>query len=45
MKDTLDISLAQCNFLVGDIEGNTRKIIETAKYARDHLQADLVVFS
>ncbi len=45
MNDTLDISLAQCNFLVGDIEGNTRKIIETAKYARDHLHADLVVFS
>ena len=45
MKGMLEISLAQCNFLVGDIEGNTQKIIETAKYARDHLHADLVVFS
>ena len=45
MKGTLDISLAQCNFLVGDIEGNTQKIIESAEYARDHLRADLIVFS
>ena len=45
MKDTLDIALAQCNFLVGDIEGNTRQIIESAVHARDHLCADLVVFS
>lgn len=45
MKDTLDIALAQCNFLVGDIEGNTQQIIESAAYARDHMHADLVVFS
>ncbi|MXY14442.1 MAG: NAD+ synthase [Proteobacteria bacterium] len=45
MKDTLDIALAQCNFLVGDLEGNTRQIIDNAVHARDHLGADLVVFS
>lgn len=45
MKGTLDIALAQCNFLVGDLEGNTRQIIENAVHARDHLGADLVVFS
>ena len=45
MKDTLDIALAQCNFLVGDIEGNTRLIIDSATHARDDLDADLVVFS
>lgn len=41
----MDIALAQCNFLVGDIEGNTQKIIENAVYARDHLCADIIVFS
>ncbi len=45
MKDTLDIALAQCNFLVGDLQGNTRQVIENAVHARDHLGADLVVFS
>lgn len=45
MKDTLDIALAQCNFLVGDLEGNTRRIVENAAHARDRLGADLVVFS
>lgn len=45
MNDNLVISIAQCNFLVGDIEGNTRKIIESAVYARDHLCSGLVVFS
>ena len=45
MKDTLSIALAQCNFLVGDIEGNARQIITSAIHARDHLHADVVVFS
>ncbi len=45
MKDTLDIALAQLNFLVGDIEGNTELIIKNAEYARDHLHADVAVFS
>ena len=45
MKDTLDIAVAQLNFLVGDIEGNTQQIIESAEHARDQLHADVVVFS
>ena len=38
------IALAQLNLLVGDIEGNATKIIETANLARDQHQADVVVF-
>lgn len=45
MKDSLKIALAQLNFLVGDIEGNLKKIIDSAIHARDMLHADLVVFS
>lgn len=41
----LKIALAQINFLVGNIAANVEKIIETAGYARDLLDADLVVFS
>ena len=40
----MKIALAQVNYLIGDFEGNTRKIIENIKRAR--LQhADLVVFA
>lgn len=45
MQNTLDIALAQLNFLVGDVEGNTQIIIDTAINAREQLQADIVVFS
>ena len=41
---SLKIALAQVNFLVGNIEANVDKIIEASVYARDHLNADLVVF-
>lgn len=41
----LNISLAQINFLVGDVEGNAKLIIEAAQKARDEHAADLVVFS
>ncbi|WP_301387944.1 NAD+ synthase, partial [Thalassolituus sp. UBA2590] len=41
---TLKIALAQCNFHVGDIPGNTAKIIEAAKKAADD-GAQLIVFS
>lgn len=41
----LKIALAQLNFLVGDIAGNTRKITQAALNARDQLKADLCVFS
>ena len=37
---TLKIALAQCNFHVGDIPGNTAKIIEAAKKAAETATAD-----
>ena len=36
--------MAQLNFFVGDIVGNTKKIIDAAKHARFHLGADVIVF-
>ncbi len=45
MKDTLNIALAQLNFLVGDIEGNAQLIIDAALQARDEESADIVVFT
>ncbi len=44
MTDTLRIALAQIDLAVGDVAGNTAKILEYAARARDQLQADLVVF-
>jgi NAD+ synthase (glutamine-hydrolysing) len=44
MAKHLKIAMAQLNFLVGDIVGNTKKIIEAAKNARFHLGADAIVF-
>lgn len=44
MASSLTIVLAQLNILVGDIGGNTSKIINAAEYARDVQQADIVVF-
>ena len=41
---TLRLVMAQCNLLVGDVPGNTDKVIELACRARDELGADLVVF-
>lgn len=45
MKDNLKIAMAQLNFLVGDVEGNAKQIIQTAIQARDEYDADIVVFS
>lgn len=45
MKGDLEIVLAQLNFLVGDVAGNTEKIIQNAIYARDKFHADVIVFS
>ncbi|MGH1538557.1 MAG: NAD+ synthase [Gammaproteobacteria bacterium] len=49
MSDTVDsvlnISLAQINFLVGDVEGNAKLIIQAAIQARDKNSADIVVFT
>ena len=36
--------MAQLNLLVGDIPGNTEKIIAAAREARDRLRADAIVF-
>ncbi len=44
MTDTLRIALAQVDLAVGDVDGNTAKILEYAARARDEMQADLVVF-
>ncbi len=41
---TLHIAVAQINTCVGDIKANTEKIIDSAVYARDVLQADVIVF-
>lgn len=40
----LKIALAQINPLVGGIDANAAKIIDTAIHARDQLHADLIVF-
>lgn len=44
MTDSVTIALAQIDLAVGDVAGNTAKILEYAARARDELQADLVVF-
>ncbi len=44
MTKKLIIVMAQCDFLLGDIEGNAAKIIATAKQAREQLAGDIVVF-
>ncbi len=40
----LKIALAQLNLLVGDIPGNTKRVIEAAEYARDKQGAHAVLF-
>ncbi|MBR9885084.1 MAG: NAD+ synthase, partial [Oceanospirillales bacterium] len=44
MSNAIRVAMAQLNLLVGDIPGNTDRIIETAIRARDELAADLVLF-
>lgn len=43
-KPDFRIALAQINLCVGDIRGNTGKIIEYIQMARESFQADMVVF-
>lgn len=43
-KTLLRIAIAQQNYLLGDIKGNAKKIIDAALHARDVLNADLIVF-
>lgn len=44
MSEQLTIMMAQINPVVGDVEGNTSLIIESAKQAKLEHQADIVVF-
>ena len=44
MKNSLRVALAQIDLLVGDVQGNTTRIIACARRARQELAADLVVF-
>lgn len=41
---TVRAVMAQLNLLVGDIDGNTRRILESARRARAEFEADLVIF-
>ena len=43
-EKTLRIAAAQFNPIVGDVGGNTRRIIDWIGQARDKLKADLIVF-
>ncbi|MBT8077172.1 MAG: NAD+ synthase [Gammaproteobacteria bacterium] len=45
MNEKLTVALAQLDMVVGDVGGNSARIVEYAERARDELQADLVVFS
>ena len=44
MSNAIRVAMAQLNLMVGDIPGNTERVIEVAQQARDQLQADLVMF-
>jgi len=44
MAASLRIALAQLNLFVGDVAGNTQRLIDTSAEARDRLHADLVLF-
>jgi NAD+ synthase (glutamine-hydrolysing) len=44
MASKLTVALAQIDLAVGDIAGNTAKILDYAARARDEMRADLVVF-
>jgi NAD+ synthase (glutamine-hydrolysing) len=44
MTNNVKVALAQIDLAVGDVAGNTAKIIDCAVKARDEMQADLVVF-
>ncbi len=44
MSVTLDIALAQLNLIVGDVSGNTTRLLRIAERGRDELGARLVMF-
>ena len=43
-NSTLTLGLAQLDLVVGDVAGNTARILEYADRARDELRADIAVF-
>ncbi len=44
MNDQITVALAQLDLVVGDVAGNTARILEYSARAHDDMQADLVVF-
>jgi NAD+ synthase (glutamine-hydrolysing) len=44
MNDKITVALAQLDLIVGDVSGNTQKILDYAARAHNEMQADLVVF-
>ncbi len=44
MTDQITVALAQLDLVVGDVAGNTDRILEYSARAHDELRADLVVF-
>ncbi len=44
MTDKITVALAQLDLMVGDVAGNTRRILDYTARAREELLADLVVF-
>jgi NAD+ synthase (glutamine-hydrolysing) len=42
---TLKVVIGQLNFLVGDVLGNAKLMLEKATYAKEMLNADMIVFS
>jgi NAD+ synthase (glutamine-hydrolysing) len=44
MADKIVIALAQIDLVVGDVAGNTRRILDYCQRAHDELQADIVAF-
>jgi len=43
-NNDLQVIIAQLDFLVGDIDGNSVQILQAAQRARDEFKADLIVF-
>lgn len=44
MTDKITVALAQLDLVVGDVAGNTQKILEHVAQSRDEMSADLIVF-
>ena len=44
MNDKIIVALAQLDLIVGDVSGNTQKILDYSARAHDEMLADLVVF-